>query len=81
VLFPGIDDGFERGLLFEDSLSLFAVVPEIRLRGDLVQLGDAFLLSLKVKDASAIARVVLPGGSVVLWFLPTFLSFPAAFLR
>ena len=30
VFFPGIDNSFERGLLFEDTLSLFAVVPEIR---------------------------------------------------
>jgi hypothetical protein len=69
VLFPGIDDGFERGLLFENSLSLFPVVPEIRLCGDLVQLGDALLLSLEVKDASAEARAAVPIGSVVRRFL------------
>jgi hypothetical protein len=75
VPLPGINDGFERGLLSDNALSLFAVVPKIRLCGDLVQLGDALLLSLEVKDASARVRVALPGGSVVLWFLPTCLSF------
>jgi len=30
VFFPGVDDLFQRGLLFENSLRLFAVVPEIR---------------------------------------------------
>jgi hypothetical protein len=60
--FPGIDDAFESGLLFENALGLLAVVPEIRLCGELIQLGDALLLSLEVKDASATNRVALPGG-------------------
>ena len=62
IFFPGVDDVFQGGLLFENSLSFFAIVPEIRLRGDLVQLLKPFLFPLEVKDASAGARVVLPNG-------------------
>jgi hypothetical protein len=31
IFFPGVDDFFERGLLFENALGFFAIVPEIRL--------------------------------------------------
>jgi hypothetical protein len=62
VLRPGVDDAFEGRLFLEDRLRLFRVVPEIRLGGDLVQLLDPLLLALDVKDASAKARVALPGG-------------------
>jgi hypothetical protein len=30
MLFPGVEDLFKRGLLFENPLGLFAVVPELR---------------------------------------------------
>jgi hypothetical protein len=36
IFFPGVYDIFEGGLLFENTLGLFAVVPEIRLGSDLV---------------------------------------------
>jgi len=60
IFFPGIYDPFERGLLFEDSLGFFGVVPEIGLGGNLGQLRDPLLLSLEVKDASGAVRVALP---------------------
>ena len=71
ISFPGVDDVFEGGLLFENGLSFFAVVPEIRLGGDLVQLLNPRLFSIEVKDASAEVRVVLLDALVVLGFLPT----------
>ena len=73
VFFPSIDDRFEPGLLFEDALGFFAVVPEIRLGSELVQLCDPLLFSFDVKAASARDRGALPGGLTVLWFLLTFL--------
>jgi hypothetical protein len=75
VFFPSIDDAFKPGLLFEDALRLLAVVPEIRLGGESVQLCDPLLFPFDVKAASARDRVALRGESVVLWFLPTFQSF------
>jgi hypothetical protein len=39
-------------LLSEDGLRLFGVVPEIGFGGELVQLFDALLLAVEVKDAS-----------------------------
>jgi hypothetical protein len=71
VLLPSVDDIFERGLFFQDSLSLFAVIPEIWLGRDSIQLLDPLAFFIEVKDASAAVRVALPGGSIVLWFLPT----------
>ena len=73
VFFPRIDYAFEGGLFFEDALGFFAVVPEIRLRGQSVQLCDPLLFSFDVKAASATVRVALRGESVALWFLLTFL--------
>jgi hypothetical protein len=73
VFFPRIDYTFESGLFFEDALGFFAVAPEIRLRGQSVQLLAPLLFSLDVKAASATVRVALRGESVVLWFLLTFL--------
>ena len=73
VFFPKIDYAFEGGLFFEDALGFFAVVPEIRLRGQSVQLLDPLLFSFDVKAASATDRAALRGESIVLWFLPTFL--------
>jgi hypothetical protein len=64
VLCPRLDDVLERRLFSEKCLGLFSVVPEIRLGCELVQFVDALLLALDVKDASAIARDALPGGSV-----------------
>jgi len=71
VFSPRIDDALERGLLFEDALRFFAVVPEIRLGGESVQLFDPLLFALDVKAASAKVRAALRGGSIALWFLPT----------
>jgi hypothetical protein len=31
LFFPAVDDGFKRGLLLENALGFFRVVPEIRL--------------------------------------------------
>jgi hypothetical protein len=62
MLFPGVNDALERRLLPQDALSFFRVVPEIRLRRDLIQCLDPLLLAVDVKDASAGARAVLPGG-------------------
>jgi hypothetical protein len=62
-------------LFFEDVLGFFAVVPEVRLGSQSVQLLDPLLFSFDVKAASATVRVALRGESVVLWFLPTFLCF------
>jgi hypothetical protein len=53
-------------LFFEYCLSLFSVVPEIRLRSDLMQFIDPLLFAFDVKDASAVYRVVAPGASVAL---------------
>jgi len=39
-------------LLFEDCLRLVGFVPKIRFGGELVQLLDALLLAVEVKDAS-----------------------------
>jgi hypothetical protein len=36
MLLPRADDSSEGGLFFEDALSLFAVVPKFRLRGELI---------------------------------------------
>jgi hypothetical protein len=36
MLLPGVDNPLEGGLLFENALGLFAVVPKFRLRGDLI---------------------------------------------
>jgi hypothetical protein len=52
ILLPRFQNGFYARLLFEDCLRLVGFVPEIRLGGELVQLFDALLLALKVKDAS-----------------------------
>jgi hypothetical protein len=65
VFFPKIDDALEGGLLFENALGFFAVVPEIRLRGQSVQLLDPLLFSFDVKAASARVGVALRGESVV----------------
>jgi hypothetical protein len=73
VFFPSIDDAFKPGLLFEDTLRLLAVVPEIRLGGESAQLCDPLLFSFDVKAASVRDRGALPGGLIVPWFLPTFL--------
>jgi hypothetical protein len=66
VLLPIVYDGFKGRLFFEYCLSLFGVVPKIRLRGDLMQFLDPLLFGFDVKDASAIYRVVAPGASVAL---------------
>ena len=73
MLCPCVDDRFERRLFFEYRLGFFCVVPEIGLRGDLVQLLDPVLLAFDVKDASAGARDAVRGESTVLLFLPTLL--------
>ena len=52
ILLPRLQNAFETRLLLENSLGLVAVVPEIRLGGKLVQLFDALLLAVEVKDAS-----------------------------
>lgn len=62
MLGPSVNDSLERGLLLENALGFFAVVPEIRLMGQMVQLIEALLLALDVKDASARDRVALQGG-------------------
>jgi hypothetical protein len=62
---PCVDYAFESGLFLENRLGFFRVVPEIGLRGDLVEFVDPLLLGLDVKDASAKARAVLPGGLLV----------------
>ena len=62
MLLPGVDDAFEGGLFPENALGFFAVVPKIRLDGELVQLLDALLLAVDVKDASAKARAALRSG-------------------
>jgi hypothetical protein len=49
-------------LFSQDPLRLFGVVPEIRLIGELIQLCDALLLAVDVKDASAKARAALRDG-------------------
>jgi hypothetical protein len=73
MLCPCVDDRFERRLFFEYRLSFFCVVPEIGLRGDLVQFLDPLLLAFDVKDASAEDRDAVRGESTVLLFLPTLL--------
>jgi hypothetical protein len=66
VLLPVVYDGFKGRLFFKYYLSLFSVVPEIRLRSDLMQFLDPLLFAFDVKDASAIYRAVAPGASVLL---------------
>jgi hypothetical protein len=73
MLCPCVDDRFERRLFFEYRLGFFCVVPEIGLRGDLVQFLDPLLLAFDVKDASAEDRDAVRGESTVLLFLPTLL--------
>jgi hypothetical protein len=69
ILLPRIEDVFEARLLFENCLRLVAVVPEIGLGGELVQLFDPLLFAVEVKDASGEARASLAGESVALGFL------------
>jgi hypothetical protein len=52
IFFPGLQDGFYTRLFLEDGLRLVGVVPKIGLGGELVQLFDALLLAVEVKDAS-----------------------------
>jgi hypothetical protein len=52
ILLPRLQNGFDTRLLFEDCLRLVGFVPEIGLGGELVQLFDALLLAVEVKDAS-----------------------------
>jgi hypothetical protein len=73
IFFPAFADVFEVGLLSEDGLGFFAVVPEVGAGSGLVQLFDAFLLTLEVKDASAEAAGGLPTVSIAPWFLQTWL--------
>jgi hypothetical protein len=61
VFLPGFEDRLESGLLPKNGLRLFAVVPELRPGGSLVQLVDALLLAVEVKGASAEARAAVPG--------------------
>jgi len=75
LFLPSVYNILERGLLFQDTLSLFAVVPEIRLRGNSIKFLDPLAFVVEVKDASAAVRVVLRGGSIVLWCLPTSCDF------
>jgi hypothetical protein len=60
VFLPGFEDAFESGLLPKNGLRLFAVVPELRPGGSLVQLVNAPLLAVEVKAASAEARAAVP---------------------
>ena len=69
LLLPSVDDSFDGGLFFEYALGFFAVVPEIRLGCDRVQLFDALLLACDVKAASAKALRALQVGSIVRGFL------------
>jgi len=62
MFFPTVENVFEGGLFFKNGLSFVAVVPKIGLRGDLAQLGDALLLGVNVKAASAKALAALRGG-------------------
>jgi hypothetical protein len=71
VFRPCVDDAFEGGLFLENGLGFFRVVPELGLRGDRVKLFDSLLLGFDVKDASAKAPAVLPGGSILQRFLLT----------
>jgi hypothetical protein len=66
MFLPRVDHPFEGGLLSQDCLGFFSVVPEIRLRGNLIDRVYPFLLSLEVKAASEEARAALPGGLIVL---------------
>jgi hypothetical protein len=49
---PGLQDAFQSRLFLEDALRLIGFVPEIGPGGELVQLFDALLLAVEVKDAS-----------------------------
>lgn len=69
MLLPSVDDTFDGGLFSENALGFFAVVPEIRLGCESVQLFDALLLARDVKAASAKALRALQGGSIVRGFL------------
>ena len=62
MFFPAVENVFEGGLFFENALGFFSVVPKIGLRGELAQLGDALLLGVNVKAASAKAQAALRGG-------------------
>ena len=62
MFFPAIENVFDSRLFFEDGLGPVRVVPKIRLRRELIQLFDPFLLAVNVKAASAKARAALPGG-------------------
>jgi hypothetical protein len=73
VFFPAFADAFEGGLLSEDGLGFFAVVPEVGSGSGLVQRLDSVLLGLEVKDASVEAATGLPTVSIALWFLQTWL--------
>jgi hypothetical protein len=71
LFLPSVDNAFDGRLLSKNNLGFFAVVPEIRLGRDLVQLFDALLLTCDVKAASAKARRALLGGLIVRGFRPT----------
>ena len=62
MFFPTIENVFESRLFFEDGLGTVRVVPKIRLRRDLVQLFNPFLLAVDVKAASAKVQAALQGG-------------------
>jgi hypothetical protein len=62
IFLPRIEGVLNAGLLFEDRLRLVGVVPEIGLGGELVQLFEAFLLAVEVKDASGAGRAAPRGG-------------------
>jgi len=52
IFLAGLQDAFYTRLLFEDCLRPVGFVPKIRFGGELVQLLDALLLAVEVKDAS-----------------------------
>ena len=58
---PGVDLGAQAVGLAEDLLGAALVVPETRLLGQRVELGDARLLRLEVKDAPRSTGSVQPG--------------------
>ena len=66
MAFAVVVHGFpEQGLLLEDLLGLFGLVPEVGPGGEGYQLVDALLLAVDVKDASVAAGACLRAVSVV----------------
>jgi hypothetical protein len=47
----------EGGALLHQALGAFLIIPEVRILGDLVDLGEADARGVEVKDASSAARL------------------------